>query len=76
VSRTCARWRARRRIRDDPHGTPLDSAFIGEQITCAESILSGACKGEPYPNTHGVAARVCSYKRASIAFDPENVRAK
>jgi hydroxyacylglutathione hydrolase len=58
------------------HGEPLDSAFIGEQIACAESILSGACKGEPYQNPFGIAARVCSYKRASIAYDPENLRAK
>jgi hydroxyacylglutathione hydrolase len=58
------------------HGVPLDSAFVDEQITCAESILSGACKGEPYQNPFGVAARVCSYKRASITFDPENLRAR
>jgi hydroxyacylglutathione hydrolase len=58
------------------HGGPLDSAFIGEQIACTESILSGACKGDPYPNPFGVAARVCAYKRASVTFDPENLRAK
>jgi hydroxyacylglutathione hydrolase len=58
------------------HGEPIDSAFIGEQIACAESILSGACKGEPYQNTFGIAARVCTHKRASITFDPENLRAK
>ncbi len=58
------------------HGEPIDRAFIGEQIACAENILSGACKGEPYQNPFGIAARVCTYKRASIAFDPENLRAK
>jgi hydroxyacylglutathione hydrolase len=58
------------------HGEPLDGAFIGEQIACAQSILSGECKGEPYKNPFGIAARVCSYKRASITFDPGNLRAK
>jgi hydroxyacylglutathione hydrolase len=58
------------------HGEPLDGAFIGEQIACAEGILSGACKVEPYKNPFGIAARVCSYKRARIAYDPENLRAR
>jgi hydroxyacylglutathione hydrolase len=58
------------------HGERLDSAFIDEQIACAESILSGACTGDPYQNPFGIAARLCSFKRASIAYDPENLRAK
>ena len=57
------------------HGDPLDRTFIDEQIACAESILSGACKGEPYPKRYGNAL-ACSYKRSQIAFDPERLRAK
>jgi hydroxyacylglutathione hydrolase len=57
------------------HGDPLDRAFIDEQIACAESILSGACKGEPYPKRSGNAL-ACSYKRSQIAYDPERLRAK
>ena len=38
-----------------------------------ESILSGACKGELYPNRIGNAL-LCSYKRAKVAYDPENLR--
>jgi len=57
------------------HGDPLDRAFIDEQVVCAESILSGACKGEPYPKRYGNALS-CSYKRAQIAYDPERLRAK
>ncbi len=56
------------------HGDPVDAAFLGEQIACAESILSGACTGEPYRNPFGIAARTCSFKRASIAFDPTKLR--
>jgi glyoxylase-like metal-dependent hydrolase (beta-lactamase superfamily II) len=56
------------------HGAPVDAAFLAEQIACAESILSGACAGEPYGNPFGIAARSCSFKRASIAFDPKKLR--
>jgi glyoxylase-like metal-dependent hydrolase (beta-lactamase superfamily II) len=56
------------------HGPPLDVAFLGEQIACAESILSGACAGEPYHNPFGIAAHRCSFKRAGIAFDPKKLR--
>ena len=55
------------------HGDPLDKEFIGEQIICAQNILSGECKGEPY-KTFVDYARVCSYKRARIAFNPDNLR--
>jgi hydroxyacylglutathione hydrolase len=54
------------------HGEPLDGAFIGEQIACAQSILSGECPGEPY-KTFVDFARVCTYKRARIAFNPYNL---
>ncbi len=56
------------------HGAPLDAAFLREQIACAASILSGACAGEPYRNPFGIAARNCSFTRASIAFDPKKLR--
>ena len=57
------------------HGDPLDKGFIDEQIVCAKNILSGDCKGEPY-KTFVDNARVCNYKRARIAFNPDNLRAR
>jgi glyoxylase-like metal-dependent hydrolase (beta-lactamase superfamily II) len=55
------------------HGEPLDNEFIDEQIVCARNILSGECKGEPYKTFAGD-AKICYYKRAGIAFDPDNLR--
>jgi len=55
------------------HGEPLDKEFIDEQIICAQNILSGDCKGEPY-KTFVDFAKVCYYKRAGIAFNPDNLR--
>lgn len=57
------------------HGDPLDKDFIDEQVACGEQILSGACTGEPY-KTFVDYARVCKYKRASIAFNPDNLHAE
>jgi hydroxyacylglutathione hydrolase len=57
------------------HGQPLDRTFIDEQIMCAKSILQGDCTGEPYKSFAGDALK-CSYKRASIAFNPDNLRIK
>ncbi len=57
------------------HGLPLPKIFVGEQITCVEHILDGTCKGEPYKSFAGEAL-VCRYKSASVAFDPNNLRAK
>ena len=54
------------------HGNPLDKEFIDEQIICGQKILSGECKGEPY-KTFVDYAKVCSYKRAGIAFNPDNL---
>ncbi len=54
------------------HGNPLDGEFIGEQIACGRQILNGECKGEPYRSFAGD-AKVCKYKRASIAFNPDNL---
>ena len=57
------------------HGAPLDAAFIKEQIACAEQIVSGACKGKPYRWPRGTAL-ICTFKRAGVAFDADNLRAK
>ena len=54
------------------HGDPLDAGFIDEQIACAQSILSEACTGEPY-KTFVDYARSCTYKRSTIAFNPEKL---
>ena len=56
------------------HGTPIDTAFLDEQIECVKQILDGSCKDEPYQSFAGD-ARVCRYKRASVAFNPANLRA-
>ncbi len=57
------------------HGLPIDKAFIGEQITCAQNILDGSCTGKPYKSFAGNGL-ICSYKRAGIAYNPDNLRAK
>lgn len=57
------------------HGTPLDAAFIGEQIVCAENILSGAAQPKPY-TWFGGTASLCQYKRAMIAYDPNHLRTR
>ncbi|NQT24245.1 MBL fold metallo-hydrolase [candidate division KSB1 bacterium] len=57
------------------HGDPLDAGFIEEQIVCARNILNGSCKGEPYETFFGQVP-LCTYKRAGIAFDPENLWVK
>ena len=54
------------------HGGPLDGEFIAEQIMCAKSILDGSCQGEHYDTFVGP-AKLCKYKRAGIAFNPENL---
>ncbi len=57
------------------HGEPIDKEFIDEQVVCAQNILSGDCKGEPY-KTFVDYAKVCYYKRAGIVFNPDNLRVK
>jgi glyoxylase-like metal-dependent hydrolase (beta-lactamase superfamily II) len=54
------------------HGDPMDKEFIDEQIICGQNILSSKCKGDPY-KTFVDYAKVCSYKRARIAFNPDNL---
>ena len=57
------------------HGGPLEITFIDELITCAQNILDGKCKGEKY-ETFVDYALVCGYKRAQIAYNPDNLRVK
>jgi hydroxyacylglutathione hydrolase len=57
------------------HGGPLDKAFIGEQISCVHSILDGSCTGKPY-NSFAGKGLVCGYKRAQVAYNPQNLRAQ
>jgi len=57
------------------HGEPLDKDFLDELIICTQNILSGECKGKPY-KTFVDYAKVCSFKRARIAFNPDNLYVK
>jgi glyoxylase-like metal-dependent hydrolase (beta-lactamase superfamily II) len=57
------------------HGDILDKSFINDQIICAQQIISGECKGEKYESFAGSALK-CTYQRASIAFNPDNIHIK
>jgi hydroxyacylglutathione hydrolase len=57
------------------HGEPLDKAFIVEEIKCVESILDGSCQPEPY-NSFAGKALLCTFKRAGIAYNPDNIHSK
>jgi hydroxyacylglutathione hydrolase len=57
------------------HGTPIESSFVGEQISCLKSILDGSCEAKPYESFAGN-GMVCTYKRAMVAYNPENLRVK
>ena len=54
------------------HGDPIDNKFIGEQIECVKTIISGKCKGDPYDSFVGK-GQVCSFKRAKVVFNPSKV---
>jgi glyoxylase-like metal-dependent hydrolase (beta-lactamase superfamily II) len=54
------------------HGESVDSEFLSEQINCGKSILDGSCKGEKYTSFAGD-GKLCNYKRAGIAFNPDNL---
>jgi hydroxyacylglutathione hydrolase len=54
------------------HGLPRGRSFIAEQIVCAERILSGECRGEPYETFAG-SGLLCKYQRAGIAYNPDNL---
>lgn len=57
------------------HGEPIDPAFIGEQITCVEDIISGRCEGEPYDSFAGEGL-LCTHERAQVAYDPDKINAE
>jgi hydroxyacylglutathione hydrolase len=57
------------------HGAPVDAAFLNEQIGCVERIISGECEGKPYESFVGP-GRVCAFKRAQVAYDPEKILRK
>ncbi len=57
------------------HGTRLDAAFIGEQITCIESILAGTAEIEEY-RWYGGTASLSKYRSAMVAFDLNRLQAR
>ena len=56
------------------HGGPIAGDFVGEQIACVKGILAGTATSEVYKACMGD-ARVSRYQRASVAFDPNKLRA-
>lgn len=57
------------------HGTPIDAAFLSEQIDCVKLILDGKCECKDY-NTFAGNGKICTFKRATVAFNPDNLREK
>jgi hydroxyacylglutathione hydrolase len=57
------------------HGDAVDKDFVGEQITCVKSILDGTCVGKDYDSFAGK-GKLCTFKRASVAYNPDNLRVK
>jgi hydroxyacylglutathione hydrolase len=57
------------------HNDPLDNDFLDELIICCKSILDGKCNTEKYVSSAGDAMK-CQYKRAIIAFNPDNLLIK
>jgi hydroxyacylglutathione hydrolase len=57
------------------HGNAVDKDFISEQITCVKSILDGTCAGKDY-NSFAGKGKICTYKRATVAYNPDNLRIK
>jgi hydroxyacylglutathione hydrolase len=54
------------------HGIPIKSDFINEQLECVKSILNHTCNSEPY-DTFAGKARLCQYRSASVAYNPDNL---
>lgn len=56
------------------HHEPIDSSYLAELIACVKGILAGTISDEPYKygQTEG---RIAKYERASVVFDPRNLRA-
>jgi hydroxyacylglutathione hydrolase len=57
------------------HGIPITDGFLDEQIQCVKNILDGTCVGEKYETFAGNGL-LCTYKRASVAYNPDNLRKK
>jgi hydroxyacylglutathione hydrolase len=57
------------------HGDAVDKTFIAEQVTCVKSILDGSCVSTDYDSFVGK-GKLCTYKRASVAYNPDNLRIK
>ena len=56
------------------HHEPIDAAYLPELIACVKGILDGSIASEPYKygQTEG---RMAKHERASVVFDPTNLRA-
>jgi glyoxylase-like metal-dependent hydrolase (beta-lactamase superfamily II) len=54
------------------HGPQMASDFILDQIACVKAILDGTCEVKDYKSFAGD-SRICTYGRASVAFNPENL---
>lgn len=54
------------------HGDPVDKGLLDEQIICVKKILDGEGKGEKYKEFSDTALKY-SYKRATIAYDPNKL---
>ena len=56
------------------HHEPIDGAYLGELIACVKGILDGTIRDEAY--TYGqTSGRIAKFERASVVFDPRNLRA-
>jgi glyoxylase-like metal-dependent hydrolase (beta-lactamase superfamily II) len=57
------------------HGDPYDPDFLDENLTCVNNILSGNCEVKTQITFAGE-GKSCSYKRALIIFNPDNLFVK
>ncbi len=56
------------------HHGPIDGVYLAELITCVKGILAGTIVDEAY--TYGqTSGRIAKFERASVVFDPRNLRA-
>ncbi len=54
------------------HGPEIKSDFLLDQISCVKAILNGTCEVKDYKSFAGD-SKICTYGRASVAFNPENL---
>lgn len=57
------------------HGQVLERSFLDDQIACVQSILNGTCVSELHESFAGT-SRLCRYKTAAVAYDPEKLFVK